>query len=246
MESDPRSESNGRAAASGRSGFDVREPVRGKGYRGVAMEGFVARWYAKTRGTTAQLEEAERQAERLTGDLPESAHVLEVAPGPGYLSVEMARSGRLRVTGLDISRTFVELARAYARTNAVDVEFRWGDVSAMPVESATVDRVVCQAAFKNFRWPVAALDEMYRVLRPGGTAIVQDMRHEATDRAIREEVATMDLGRLRAFLTRRTLAGLRRRAYSEAGFRGLATASRFGGCSLSSEGIGMEARLRKP
>ena len=43
--------------------------------------------------------------------LPEGGDVLEVAPGPGFLSVEMAKTGRLRVTGLDISKTFVEIAR---------------------------------------------------------------------------------------------------------------------------------------
>jgi len=41
--------------------------------------------------------------------------VLEVAPGPGYLAVEMARWGRLRVTGLDISHTMVEIATEHAR-----------------------------------------------------------------------------------------------------------------------------------
>jgi 2-polyprenyl-3-methyl-5-hydroxy-6-metoxy-1,4-benzoquinol methylase len=33
--------------------------------------------------------------------------VLEVAPGPGYLSIELARPGTYRIAGIDVSRTFV-------------------------------------------------------------------------------------------------------------------------------------------
>ncbi|PSK65163.1 hypothetical protein B0E53_02902 [Micromonospora sp. MH33] len=55
------------------------------------MEGATARWYARNRGSAAQLAEYRRQAARLAEGLPAGAAVLEVAPGPGYLA---ARSGR--------------------------------------------------------------------------------------------------------------------------------------------------------
>ncbi|HLI70842.1 MAG TPA: hypothetical protein VKV19_13875 [Ktedonobacteraceae bacterium] len=62
------------------------------------MEGIIARWYAKIRRYGSQIEEWRKQAIRLTGGLPEGANVLEVAPGPGYFAIEMARPGRLHVT----------------------------------------------------------------------------------------------------------------------------------------------------
>jgi hypothetical protein len=67
------------------------------------MEGFFARWYARKRGTPSQLALYRQQAAQLTAAAPDGAAVLEVAPGPGYLAIEISRSGRLHVTGLDIS-----------------------------------------------------------------------------------------------------------------------------------------------
>src|SRR6266496_5709380 len=97
----------------------------------------------------------------------------------GYHAIEVAKLG-FTVTGLDISATMVEIATDGASRAGVRAEFRRGDASAMPFEDGSFDVVVCQAAFKNFRRPVTALNEMHRVLRPGGVAVVQDMNHDAT------------------------------------------------------------------
>ena len=140
------------------------------------MEGIMARWYARQRGTPSQIEAWRKQAAQLTVGLPPGAAVLEVAPGPGYLAIETARLGRFHVTGLDISRTFVEIASEKARQAAVGVDSRHGDAAAMPFEPEAFDLIICQAAFKNFRRPVSALDEMHRVLRSGGVAVIHDMR----------------------------------------------------------------------
>jgi len=209
------------------------------------MEGGAARRYARQRGTEGQLAECRREAARLTAGLAEGVRVLEVAPGPGYLSLEMARSGRLNVTGLDISRTMVEIATQKAREQGVVAEFRQGDVSEMPFAGQSFDLVVTQAAFKNFRRPLAALQEMHRVLREGGTAVVQDMSHEATRADIAREVRGMDQRGVSALITRWIVVGLRRRAYSPSGFRALVAQSPFETCDIRISGIGMEVRLTR-
>ncbi|MBV1856604.1 class I SAM-dependent methyltransferase [Catellatospora tritici] len=208
------------------------------------MEGRQARWYARLRGTDSQLAEYRRQAAVLTEALPEHVDVLEVAPGPGYLSLELARRGH-RVTGLDISHTFVELATDRARGQGLDVRFQQGDASAMPLPDASFDLIVCQAAFKNFALPVRALDEMHRVLRPGGSAVIEDMWGEATAADIRAEVERMNLSRFDGFMTRRTLTWLRRRAYTREKFAQLAAASAFGQARITTEGIGITVRLTR-
>ena len=76
-----------------------------KAYRGMGMEGGIARWYAKN--TLRDMDEFKKLAGRLWEMLPAGGDILEIAPGPGYLSVELARQSRYRVTGLDISKTFV-------------------------------------------------------------------------------------------------------------------------------------------
>jgi ubiquinone/menaquinone biosynthesis C-methylase UbiE len=218
---------------------------RQKGYKGLPMEGIVARWYTRIRRSGSQIEEWRKQAAQLTGGLPDGADVLEVAPGPGYFAIEMARLGRFHVTGLDISHTFVGIAKENAQQAGVNVDFHEGDVSSMPFADSSFDLIVCQAAFKNFSRPGKAIDEMHRVLRDGGTAVIQDMWKDASDAAIREEVNSMQLGPVNAFMTRRTLGMLRRRAYTKEQFERLAAASAFGGCEIETSGIGIEVRLKK-
>lgn len=75
-----------------------------KRFRVPEMQGAAARWYARQRGSRSQLEAYRTQAALLTTGLPPGAEVLEIAPGPGYLAIEMARLGRVQVT--DTSRTF--------------------------------------------------------------------------------------------------------------------------------------------
>ncbi len=216
-----------------------------KGYKGLAMEGIVARWYAGIRRSGSQIEDWGKQAAHLTGGLPDGADVLEVAPGPGYFAIEMARLDRLHVTGLDISHTFVEIARENARQARVSVDFQQGNASSMPFAEGSFDLIICQAAFKNFSQPGKAIDEMYRVLRAGGTAVIQDMRKDAPDATIREELNSMQLAPVNAFMTGWTLRMLRRRAYTKEQFERLATASAFGGCEIETSGIGIEVRLKK-
>jgi ubiquinone/menaquinone biosynthesis C-methylase UbiE len=209
------------------------------------MEGPMARWYAKQRGTASQLVAYERQAGELTAGLPAGADVLEVAPGPGYLAVELARRG-FTVAALDISRTMVQITGANARKAGVRVDVRNGDAAAMPFGDGSFDLIVCQAAFKNFVDPVGALDEMHRVLRPGGTAVIQDMNRDAGSDDVAREVAGMRLSRLNAAMTRSTLRFLRRRAYARAAFAKVAAASAFGGSDITADGISLEVRLTKP
>src|SRR5690348_11654809 len=94
-----------------------------KPYKGLSMEGPIASWYARnTRRDTARFETVARAvAERV----PEGARVLEVAPGPGYLAVEIARSGR-RVSALDISKSFVRMTQENAARAGVEIDVRHG------------------------------------------------------------------------------------------------------------------------
>lgn len=212
-------------------------------FRIPEMQGRTAHWYARQRGTESQLRANARQADRLTAGLPAGAAILEIAPGPGYFAVELARRG-FAVAGLDISHTMVEIATGQARRAGVTVDFRQGDAAGLPFPSGSFDLVVCQAAFKNFRHPDEALDEMRRVLRPGGTAVIQDLNRAATRADIAAEVARMEIGAVSAAFTRLTLAQLRRRAHPAAEFHRLAALSAFGGGEVVTDGVDLEVRLR--
>jgi ubiquinone/menaquinone biosynthesis C-methylase UbiE len=170
-----------------------------KGYRGMGMEGAVARWY--DRSTRKDMERFRALAARLRTVLPQGGDMLEVAPGPGYLAIEMAKGGAYSVTGLDVSRTMVELGQGNAAEAGVQVDFRQGNASAMPFADESFDLLACSAAFKNFSEPRKALEEMYRVLRPGGTALVLDLRKDVPMSEIRKYFRAIGLSTINRWMT---------------------------------------------
>src|SRR5262249_10501584 len=147
------------------------------------------------------LESYRDSARVVAARLPGGGDVLEVAPGPGYLAIELARLGPYRVVGLDISQSFVSMAAENAKVAGVAVAFRLGNASAMPFEAGSFDFIVCRAAFKNFTQPIEALREMHRVLRPGGTAMIIDLRPDASAQTINDHVRGMGLSWFNALLT---------------------------------------------
>jgi ubiquinone/menaquinone biosynthesis C-methylase UbiE len=213
-----------------------------KPYRGVNMEGPIATWYAKN--TASSLPEFRALAARIAGELDRNDWVLEVAPGPGYLAVELARLG-LHVSAVDISRNFVRLTGRNAALAGVAVDARQGDAAHLPFDDEAFDFVVCRAAFKNFSDPVGALREMRRVLRPGGTALVIDMRREASDSDIAHLVDTMRLGAVDGWFTRAALRSLRHRAYTEVDFTRMIGEAGFSNWRIDAEDVGFEIRMTR-
>ena len=214
-----------------------------KGHKGLGMEGMIARWYARNTEKASRHHEV---AERIAVDLADGAHVLEVAPGPGYLAIELAKLHRFQVAGLDISKTFVQIATENAAKAGVAVTFQHGDAAAMPISSDSFDLIVCMAAFKNFAQPVRALNEMYRVLKDPGKAVIIDLRPDVSDEEIAAEVKKMKLSWFSSLLTKLTFKHmLRKRAYSREQLRDMASQTPFKSCEIRDESIGFEITLRK-
>src|SRR5258706_7008695 len=174
--------------------------VTHKPYKGLPMEGIIATWYA--RNTANDVRGTRKSASSIADRLKPGARVLEVAPGPGYLAIAIAKLGDYSVSGLDISHSFVRIAAENARKAGVSVDFGHGDAAHMPFPDASFDFVVCSAAFKNFSDPVGALNEIHRVLAPGGQASIIDLRKDASRDEIASEVRGMNLSAINAFLTR--------------------------------------------
>lgn len=220
------------------------QPNLDKGYKGIGMEGRIAAWYA--RNTARDMPDFVALAQRVTAALPAGSRILEVAPGPGYLAIEIARRGAYQVTGLDISHTFVEIATRNAREAHVGIDFRQGNASAMPFPENSFDLILCRAAFKNFSQPVAAMNEMHRVLTPGGRALIVDLRKDASMDDINAYIKQSDLGWANSVIYRVTFRYLLLpRAYSRQEFVDMASNSAFAGARIDASGIGFEVTLRK-
>jgi ubiquinone/menaquinone biosynthesis C-methylase UbiE len=215
-----------------------------KGYKGLGMKGPIARWYAKI--TYQDLDQFKALAKRMSKQLAEGAGVLEVAPGPGYFAIALAKLGTYQITGLDVSETFVEIARNNAREAGVQVDFRLGNASQMPFANDSFDLIMCRAAFKNFTEPVEAMREMRRVLRRGGRAVIIDLRKDSSKEDIDAHVDRMNVGKLNsAFIKLSFRTMLLKRAYQREDFERLIDESGFERSEIADAPAGFEVTLWK-
>ena len=115
---------------------------------------------------------AERLVDR--AGLQAGDRVLDVATGTGIVArraaAEVGDGGS--VVGVDIDDGMLEVARERARDVHPAIEWREGDASDLPFSDGAFDAVFCQQGLQLFDDPVAALEEMRRVLSPDGVAVL--------------------------------------------------------------------------
>ena len=217
--------------------------VEPKGYKGLGMEGVVAQWYA--RQTAKDLDDFKSTARRLATHIKPGACVLEIAPGPGYLAIEIAKLVRCRMVGADISRTFVRIANENSEKAGLDIAFEEGDAADLPYPANAFDFIFCRAAFKNFSRPLAALNEIYRVLKPGCDALIIDLRKDFSAQDLSTYLEGK--GAVNAALIKLIFnTMLKKRAYTLEGIAQLAAQSEFRQSDLRMDTIGFELWLHKP
>ena len=108
-------------------------------------------------------------------DLKPGESVLDIGPGPGFCMQENAKavgpSGS--VCGVDSSASMIALAEKRC-AGLSQVRFREGDATALPIGDAEFDAALAMQVYEYVADIPAALAELYRVLRPGGRAIILD------------------------------------------------------------------------
>ena len=110
----------------------------------------------------------------LTGVKP-GHRVLDVACGPGFLTLEFA-GVCAEAVGIDATEEFVARAGKEARRRGIEnARFEAGDADALSFESESFDVVSCRAAFHHFARPERVLSEMHRVVKRGGRVLIADM-----------------------------------------------------------------------
>jgi len=215
-----------------------------KAYKGIGMEGWIARWYAANRGK--EMNDVRALARRFAAELAPGSAVLELAPGPGYFAIELAKLSSYQVAGLDISKTFVEIARRNAEEARVAVDFRQGNAAHTPFADESFDFLFCRAAFKNFSEPLPALREMYRILKKGGRAVIIDLRRDASRKSINEDVNKMGLGWASTIFTKLAFrCMLLKRAYTRGEFERFIADTGFLNPDIEESSTGLEISLPK-
>jgi ubiquinone/menaquinone biosynthesis C-methylase UbiE len=108
--------------------------------------------------------------------------VVDIGCGPGYLVIALAKSfPHLHITGVDIATEVVQLATRNVLHLGLgeQVEFRQGDVQDLPFEDNFVDFAVSTLSLHHWSEPKRALDEIHRILKPGGQFLIFDLRRDA-------------------------------------------------------------------
>ena len=163
-------------------------------FKDIGIEGMTARWYDNNtrKNRVTEMKEYAKEASKYLHD---GCSVIEVAPGPGYLTIELAKLGICnKIIGLDISKDFVEIAQRNAKEAGVIevVEFQHGNVANIHFPDNSFDFIICIAAFKNFKEPLKALSEMCRVLKSGGNALIGDMNRKASNQQIDDYIESIE------------------------------------------------------
>jgi len=217
----------------------MRKPHADRG-----IEGMMANWYAAN--TAEMMKDYVELAQRMATDVPQGSAVLEVAPGPGYFCIELAKRGSYAITGLDISHTMVKIAVKKAAEAGVNIGFQQGSASSIPYPAASFDFLLCRAAFKNFARPVEALKEMHRVLKPGGRGLIIDLKRNASPQEISQGIDAMGLTWFNRILTKLVFKGmLLRSAYTKEEFQQMLWEASFGNVEINENYMGFEIWMTK-
>jgi demethylmenaquinone methyltransferase / 2-methoxy-6-polyprenyl-1,4-benzoquinol methylase len=107
---------------------------------------------------------------------------LDLATGTGDIAFGLAAGGA-HVTALDITPRMIELARAKSAVPSA-VRFLVGDMLALPFPPGSFDIVTIGYGLRNVADLGLAIDELYRVLKPGGGLVSLDFNRPA-NRAVR-------------------------------------------------------------
>jgi CAAX protease family protein len=125
-------------------------------------------------------------------NLKDNARVLELGPGPGFFSVEIARrvpQGRLCL--VDIQHEMLQKARARLRRAGLDnVSFAQASASALPFAPESFDTAFLVTVLGEVPDPASCLAELRRALRPGGLLSITELAGDP-DRLSADDISAL-------------------------------------------------------
>jgi ubiquinone/menaquinone biosynthesis C-methylase UbiE len=110
-----------------------------------------------------------------------SGLALEVGPGPGYLGLEWLKHTQgTTLSGLDISEDMIAIAERNAKEYGLAERVRYikGDARKMPFDDEHFDAVFSNGSLHEWANPEEILNEIARILKPGGRYCISDLRRD--------------------------------------------------------------------
>lgn len=179
--------------------------------------------------------------------------ILDVGTGPGYVPIEIAkRSEDVSVDGIDLTRKFIVIAERNAGEAGLSgrLHFEVGNATDMRFEDNSYDMVVSTGAMHHWKYPERVINEMCRVLRPGGEAWMLDPNKECSKEDLDEFLKKIIKLSGAGFFGRLWLRfGIRKEirydCYSRAEIEEMVRASNFSSCNIQTDGVYMTIKMRK-
>lgn len=187
-----------------------------------------------------------RHYEMLARDIcsyPGFEKLLDVGTGPGWLLDKIrAISPEAELCGLDLSPSMVDAARENLAHLSPPAEIVLGGAAGLPFPDGSFPMVVSTGSFHHWKQPEQALGEIFRVLAPGGHALIYDLLSD-TPRSVYREAAR-DFGALKMLLF--WLHAFEEPFYTRQAMLRIAEQSPFAGGETYYEGLFCCLRMRKP
>lgn len=127
---------------------------------------------------------ARQRFEKVIPEATISGRVLEVGAGTGFFLVNLALGGAIsgEYHATDISEGMLAVCKRNAEEHGLAVETRQGDAEDLPYDDDTFDLVIGHAFIHHLPVPGKAIQEMFRVLKPGGQLLIAGEPTELGDR----------------------------------------------------------------
>lgn len=109
--------------------------------------------------------------------------VADLGAGEGLVSQLLARRAE-QVWCIDNSPRMVEVGTELARKNGLaNLAYKLGDIEHVPLADRSVDLAILSQALHHAAHPQTAVDEAFRILKPGGQLVVLDLKEHAFEKA---------------------------------------------------------------
>ena len=112
--------------------------------------------------------------------IAENHFMLDAGCGLGGSSRLMAGTFGCKVIGMDLSPSFTDAAEILTRNTGLDhlASFRTGSLMDLPFEDSSFDGILCQHVLLNIEDKSGAIQEFFRVLKPGGKLILHEITRD--------------------------------------------------------------------
>ncbi|MBL0319268.1 MAG: methyltransferase domain-containing protein [Alphaproteobacteria bacterium] len=108
--------------------------------------------------------------------MPRNSIIVDLGCGPGNITSAIEEKFQCKVIGLDNSAERINHART--KFTSQNIDFLHGNVYSLPFDDEKIDLVFSRFLLEHLREPLKAIAEMFRIIKPGGTILIQEIDYQ--------------------------------------------------------------------